>query len=394
MKYVVLIPDGAADLPRDDLDGRTALEAARIPHMDQLAADGSLGLVHTIPEGFSAGSDVANLCVLGYDPHRYYTGRAPLEASSLGIDLSNGKVAFRCNLVSIAGGVMSDFTAGHIGTAEAGELVSALQAELGTDEMTFHTGLSYRHIFVTNGRGLGARCTPPHDITGKAIADYLPRGEDAGFLRELMKRSVTVLSDHPVNRRRREKGKATADMIWLWGQGTAPSMPSLEERFGISGAVITAVDLVKGLGKYAGLEAVDVPGATGFLDTDFRGKAEYALKALKRLDFVYIHVEAPDEASHMGDTAAKVKALEQIDAELLDTLLRGLASFERYRLLVLPDHATPLQTMTHSNDPVPFIIYDSRASCGGTGSFSEADAAAAGLELEDGWKLLERFLAD
>ncbi|RJQ42835.1 MAG: cofactor-independent phosphoglycerate mutase [Gaiellales bacterium] len=393
MKYIILIPDGAADLPRADLGGKTPLEAARTPNMDMLASKGSLGLVRTIPEGFSPGSDVANLCVLGYDPHAYYTGRAPLEAASIGIDLAGGQVAFRCNLVSVVNGVMNDFTAGHIGTREADQLIGSLQGALGDDETSFHTGLSYRHITVTRGRGLAAECTPPHDITGQTIADHLPQGEDSDYVRDLMDRSVAVLAGHPVNQARLKQGKAAADMIWLWGQGTAPSMPTLEESFGITGAVITAVDLVKGLGSYAGLEVVDVPGATGFLDTNFRGKAQYALEALERHDFVYIHVEAPDEASHMGDTAAKIKALEQIDGELLNPLLAGLESIGEYRLLVLPDHATPLETMTHSDSPVPFILYDTAMPAEGGGSFTEADAAAAGLMIGKGWELMGRFLS-
>lgn len=393
MKYIVLIPDGAADLPRDELNGMTALQAARIPNLDKLASAGRLGLVRTIPQGFPPGSDVANLCVLGYSPQQYYTGRAPLEAASLDIDLAGGKVAFRCNLVSVVDGIMNDFTAGHITTEEADRLIKTLQAELGDDNTSFHTGLSYRHITVTNGRASAARCTPPHDITGRAIDDYLPQGEDAAYLRQLMEASITVLTGHPVNEQRRRQGQPTADMIWLWGQGTAPSLPTLEERFGIRGAVITAVDLVKGLGILAGLEVIDVPGATGYLDTNFRGKAEYALKALARLDFVYIHVEAPDEASHMGDTAAKIKALEQIDSELLGYLLGGLGDIGEHRLLVLPDHATPLEIMTHSDAPVPFILYDSTSTLDAENQFDEASAAAAGCQIDKGWQLMDLFFA-
>lgn len=394
MKYIILIPDGAADLPRADLDGRTPLQAAATPNMDKLAAAGRLGLVRTVPGGLPPGSDVANLCVLGYDPHEYYTGRAPLEAASLDIDLQDGKVAFRCNLVNIDSGAMKDFTAGHIGTDEADQLIQTLQQELGDEATAFHTGLSYRHILVTNGIALKAECTPPHDITAKPIKGSLPRGADADYLNRLMERSIAILDGHPVNTARIERGLLPANMIWLWGQGTAPSMPTLKQRYGIDGAVITAVDLVKGLGKYAGLEIIEVPGATGYLDTNFRGKAEYAITALKRLDFVYIHVEAPDEASHSGDAAAKITALEQIDNELLGTLLPGLDRFDDFRLLVLPDHATPVELMTHTDSPVPCIFYDSREPRPDAATrFDESQAEANGLLVDNGWELMNRLMA-
>jgi 2,3-bisphosphoglycerate-independent phosphoglycerate mutase len=393
MKYIVLIPDGAADLPRADLNGRTPLQAAAIPNMDELAAVGELGLVRTVPRGLPAGSDVANMCVLGYDPHEYYTGRAPLEAASLGIDLAGDRIAFRCNLVNILDGNMNDFTAGHIDTEAATSLIETLQQELGDDKTFFHPGLSYRHILVTRGRGLTADCTPPHDITGKQIDNYLPLGEDSDYLRELMHDSTSVLRDHPANQARKEQGQLPANMIWLWGQGTAPSMPTMKERFGLQGGVITAVDLVKGLGKYAGLEIIDVPGATGYLDTNFRGKADYALEALKRLDFVYIHVEAPDEAAHSGDTQAKVRALEQIDYELLGPLRKGLDEFDDYRLLILPDHATPLETMTHTDAPVPFILFDSKTSRKSDARYDEEHGASSGILVEKGWELIDQLLS-
>jgi 2,3-bisphosphoglycerate-independent phosphoglycerate mutase len=394
MKYIVLIPDGAADLSRTDLNNRTPLQAADIPNMDDLATTGRLGLVRTVPEGLPAGSDVANLCVLGYDPHKYYTGRAPLEAASLDIDLTGDRIAFRCNLVNILEGTMNDFTAGHIDTTAAGELIDALQKGLGDDETSFHTGLSYRHILVTRGRALEAACTPPHDITGKPIDSYLPGGADSDYLRSLMERSTGILTGHPANMAREENGLLTANMIWLWGQGTAPSMPTLEQRYGLKGGVITAVDLVKGLGKYAGLEIIEVPGATGYLDTNFRGKAEYALKALENLDFIYIHVEAPDEASHAGDVEAKIKALEQIDSELLAPLKRGLDELDDYRLLILPDHATPLETMTHNDTPVPFILFDSRHPKAEYARYDEEQGKSSGDLVEKGWELLGQLFTD
>jgi 2,3-bisphosphoglycerate-independent phosphoglycerate mutase len=387
MKYIVLIPDGSADQPQHELGGMTPLQAAKTPCLDRLAQGGLLGLALTVPEGFPPGSDVANLSIMGYDPHRFYTGRAPLEAASLGIELGSHDIAFRCNLVWVDEGKMKDFAAGHISNEEAAELISFLQEKLGSNEVAFHQGLSYRHLMVTHDIGGGADCTPPHDITGQEIAGFLPKGAGSKPLREMMSESSRLLSGHPVNEKRIQEGKAPANMIWLWGQGTAPDMPTLAQRFGISGAVISAVDLVKGLGKYAGLEIIDVPGATGYLDTDYGAKAKYALEALARHDFVYIHVEAPDEASHMGDVREKVKAIERFDLELLEKLLKGLESIGPHRIIALPDHATPLATMTHSADPVPFLLYDSRHVAKSKNKFSEVDAARAG-KTTPAWKLL------
>jgi len=391
MKYIVLIPDGAADLPRPELDDKTPLQAAAIPNLDSLAGKSTLGLARTVPDGFPPGSDVANMAVMGYDPHDFYTGRAPLEAAGLGISLDNEDVAFRCNLVHVEEGLMRDFSAGHIGDTEAGELIRFLQENLG-GSAGFHPGLSYRHIMVSPGKGEKARCTPPHDITGQPIRGFLPQGADSAWLRGLMDVSARILPDHPVNIRRRESGKAPANMIWLWGQGKAPSMPTLAERFHVSGSVISAVDLVKGLGVYAGLEVIKVPGATGFLDTDYGAKAAYALKALRERDLVYIHVEAPDEASHMGDTAAKVEAIERIDAELLSPLLDGLAGLGPFRMLVLPDHATPLGIRTHTAEPVPYMLYDPERETEGGESFSEDEARSAGKDRAPGWELLKNLL--
>lgn len=391
MKYVVLVPDGAADEPRPELEGLTPLQAARTPHFDRLAASAELGRARTIPTGFAAGSDVANLCLMGYDPNLYYTGRAPLEAASMGVDLAADQVAFRCNLVFIDDGRMEDFTAGHISTAEAAELIASLQQQLGSNEAAFHPGLSYRHLMVSEGKGAGARCTPPHDISGQPAGDHLPKEDDAGWLTGLMERSRELLENHPVNLRRIEAGQAPANMIWLWGQGKAPRMPTIRERFGISGAVISAVDLVKGLGRYAGLEVIEVPGATGYLDTDYGAKGRYALKALEDYDFVYVHVEAPDEAAHMGDTRAKVTAIERFDAELTGPLLKGLASLEEHRVLLLPDHATPLATKTHADSPVPFLLFDSTRPVTGGPGFDEPTAASGRL-VERGWELIELLL--
>lgn len=392
MKYIVLIPDGSADEPRPELNGKTPLEAAATPNFDRLAGGGRIGLVRTIPEGFPAGSDVANLSVMGYDPGRYYSGRAPLEAASLGIELRENDVAFRCNLVFVKDGVMRDFAAGHISSSEAAPLIEFIGEKLGGDDVRFYPGLSYRHIMVSSGRALKAECTPPHDIIGKEIEDYLPRGEDSDWLRGLMNESRALLEDHPVNRERAQNGKAPANMIWLWGQGKAPLLPTLRDRFGLSGSVISAVDLIKGLGKYAGLEAVEVPGATGYIDTDYEAKGRCALKELETKDFVYVHVEAPDEASHMGDTALKVEAIERFDAGVAGTLLDGLQGKDSYRILLLPDHATPLSLKTHSRAAVPFLIYDSSKPEDNRQAFDERTAAESNFLYERGWELMEHFL--
>ena len=393
MKYLVLIPDGSADHVRSDLGGKTALGAADTPNLDRLARSGRIGLVRTVPEGFPPGSDVANLCVLGYDPHLYYTGRAPLEAASLGIALGPADVAFRLNLVHVEDGVMRDFSAGHIGTDEARQLIKALAEVVAAAGGRVYPGLSYRHIMVTDGRGLKAECTPPHDITGLPVADHLPRGEDSEWLRGLMEASAAVLKDHPVNRARLSNGKAPATMIWLWGQGTAPRMPTFKSRFGLTGAVISAVDLVKGLGVNAGLDVIDVPGATAFLDTDYHAKAVYALRALERHDLVYVHVEAPDEAAHMGSVTEKVRAIERFDRDLAGTLLNSMPSGPDYRIMVLPDHATPVETRTHTAEPVPFLMYIPGMAGNPEQAFSEESASRYGFMIEDGWQLMQKFIS-
>jgi len=393
MKFLVLIPDGSADHIRGDLGGKTALQAASTPNLDRLARFGKVGLVRTVPEGFPPGSDVANLCVLGYDPHLYYTGRAPLEAASLGIKLAAEDVAFRCNLVHVEDGVMRDFSAGHIDTGQARELIGALNDGLRGAGAGFFPGLSYRHIMVTKGRGLKAECTPPHDISGQPVAGHLPRGDESDWLRGLMEASTAILADHPVNRERLGQGKAPANMIWLWGQGTAPRMPGFQSRFGLTGSVISAVDLVKGLGIYAGLEVVDVPGATGYLDTDYRAKALHALVALERKDFVYVHVEAPDEAAHMGSAEEKVRAIERFDQDLVGTLLNEMPAGPDYRIMVLPDHATPVEIRTHTGEPVPFLIYRPGLPETPGQTFDEESAARWGFRMERGWELMQKFVS-
>lgn len=360
MKYVVVLGDGMADYPVDTLGGRTPLAAASKPCMDALA-DGAAGygLVQTTVRHLPAGSDVANLSVMGYDPERYYTGRGPLEAASMGVKLQPGDTAFRCNLIT-ADETIVDYSAGHITTAEAGELIRFLDSRLGREGLRFFPGVSYRHLLMIDGCPAGIECTPPHDVVGQPVKDHLPRGPGSEEIIRLIEASKELLADHPVNRQRVAAGKRPANSIWPWGQGRTPSMPTFREKFGLDGAVISAVDLIKGLGVLAGLEVIEVPGATGYLDTDYGAKARYALDALKRKDFLFVHVEAPDEMSHEGRLADKIRAIEDLDAKLVSPLLEGLRRLGDFRLMVLPDHPTPLATKTHAYDPVPYIIYDSR----------------------------------
>jgi 2,3-bisphosphoglycerate-independent phosphoglycerate mutase len=406
MKYIILLGDGMADRPRADLGGRTCLQAAKTPNLDQLASAGQVGMVSTVPDGYAPGSDVANLSVLGYDPRKYYTGRSPLEAASIGIFLGPDDVAFRCNLVTlrVTGGgsaagrrrtlLMEDFSAGHISTIEARTLMEEIGGKLGTEHIRFYPGVSYRHLMVWKGGKDRIDCTPPHDIQDKDIQDYLPRGEGDDIINELMVASFDILTNHPVNKGRLEAGKRAANSIWLWGQGRRPSMPTFREKYGLEGAVISAVDLTKGLGVYAGFEVITVPGATGWIDTNYVGKAEHALFALKSKDIVYLHVEAPDEAGHTGDVKNKIKAIEDFDEFIVGNVVHGMKQFDEYRILALPDHPTPLEIRTHSADPVPFVLYDSTSERkGGPVTYDEriADRSDA-LIFKEGYKLMDYFL--
>jgi 2,3-bisphosphoglycerate-independent phosphoglycerate mutase len=393
MKYIILVGDGMADYPIPELGDRTPLQVADTANMDLVAKKGVSGMVTTIPENMPPGSDVANLSVLGYDPEIYYTGRGPLEAGSMGIKLSEDDVAYRCNIVTVGNGMMVDYSAGHISSGESEELMELIDDELGTDEVRFHAGVSYRHLLICRGGPPcppeSLKCTPPHDITGRKYEEYLPTGDGQEIIRELMEKSKSILADHPVNRRRIAAGKNPGNMIWPWGQGRAPDMPSILERYGFTGSVISAVDLVKGIGYYAGLHIITVPGATGYLDTNYLGKAEYALESLRERDFVWVHVEAPDEAGHAADIEAKIKAIEEFDSKVVGTVLHGIEeSGEEYLLLVLPDHLTPISVRTHVHGPVPF------ASCG-TGiesdhvdSFCEAAAGSGSMRFEKGHTLM------
>ena len=395
-----------ADRPRADLGGKTCLQAARTPNLDQLATLGQVGMVHTVPAGFPPGSDVANLTVLGYDPRKYYTGRSPLEAASIGVALGPDDVAYRCNLVTLkitgsaAPGsrrrkaVMEDFSAGHISTEEARMLIEEIESKLGTNRIRFYPGVSYRHLMVWKGGKDKIECTPPHDIQDRDVEEYRCRGEGDDVINELMEASFEVLANHPLNKSRLEHGKRAANSIWLWGQGKRPSMPTFREKYGIEGAVISAVDLTKGLGVYAGFEVITVPGATGWLDTNYVGKAEHALFALNTKDIVYLHVEAPDEAGHTGDLKNKIRAIEDFDEFIVGNIMHGMKQFDEYRILALPDHPTPLEIRTHSAEPVPFIIYDNRSERqGGPVTYDEriADRKDA-IVFTEGYQLMDHFL--
>ncbi|MBF0505836.1 MAG: cofactor-independent phosphoglycerate mutase [Nitrospirae bacterium] len=403
MKYIVIIGDGMADRPVEELGGLTPLKKAETPNMDRLASGGTVGSVRTVPPGMHPGSDVANLSILGYDPQRYYTGRAPLEAASIGVALDTHDVAYRCNLVTLkfnedkTGSVMDDYSSGHISTAEAREIIGTIQENLGREDIVFYPGVSYRHLMVWKRGYADIECTPPHDILEKEIAGYLPAGKGEDVLRDLMMRSVGLLEAHPVNRKRVENGKKPTNSIWLWGQGRKPQLPTYKDKYGISGALVSAVDLTKGLGIYAGFEVLDVPGATGWLDTNYQGKTEYALRALNNVDFVYIHIEAPDEAGHAGSCKDKIRAIEDLDALVVGPVLKALEErFQEYRVLLMPDHATPVKIRTHTAEPVPFVIYDSRRKIADRHiAYNESIAERKDkMVFEEGHRLMDYFIKE
>lgn len=394
-KYIIIVPDGMADYPIPELGGKTILQKASTPHMDFLVSKGVIGTVQTVPEGFTPGSDVANLSVLGFDPSMYYTGRAPLEAANIGVELREKDAAYRCNLVTLAEGRMKDFSAGHISTAEAGELIRYLEEKIGGNDCHFYPGTSYRHLMVWSGGETAAVCTPPHDISGQEFAPHLPVGPGADFLIGLMEKSQKFLYGHPVNKNRIRMKKLPATSIWLWGQGLRPTLPRFYDQYQIRGGIISAVDLLKGIGIYLGLKVIHVPGATGYLDTNYAGKAEYALAALKNLDFVFIHIEAPDEAGHNGDIKAKIQAVEDVDRLVIGKIIQGLKSFPMHHIMVLPDHYTPISKRTHTGEPVPFCIYSSDgqpSSEANTICFDEPTANKSALRFFKGPELMAFFL--
>jgi 2,3-bisphosphoglycerate-independent phosphoglycerate mutase len=398
-KYIILIGDGMADWPIAEIGNRTPLEAAVKPNMDFMASHGAMGMVQVVPKEMYPGSDVSNLSILGYDPAAVYTGRSPLEAASIGIELGPDDVAVRCNIVSLrhdgADTEMEDFSGGHITTAEAEDLLASLQERLSGKGVRFHTGVSYRHLMVWPGGIDTVETTPPHDIHGKKITEFLPKGEGSELLLTIMEASRELFADHPVNRKRVAEGKLPGNSVWFWGQGKAPRIPTFKQRFGLSGSVVAAVDLIKGIGIYAGLDVVKVPGATGYTDTNYRGKAEYALRELEQKDFVLIHVEAPDEAGHNGNVREKIKAIERIDREMLNPLLARIREKGNLRILLLPDHPTPVAIRTHAQEPVPFVFYPAPPGLSSSpGSrYTEAHAKDAGLELPRGTMLIEYLLS-
>lgn len=397
MKFALLVGDGMGDYPLAELGGLTPLEAAVTPHMDTLAREGTVGLVRTIPAGMPPGSDIANLNLLGYDVTKYYTGRAPLEAASRGIELPDTHIAFRCNLVTVLDNVMVDYSSDHIGSDEAAELVAALDAHFGSDIFSFYPGVSYRHLLVTappKGKrwDTDLQCTPPHDIVGRQIEEYLPRGDDENLFVEMMMDSIELLSAHPINRKRRDAGKHPANMMWLWGQGRPPSMPRFRELFGLHGAVISAVDLIRGIGKYAGFKVFEVPGITGYYDTNYSGKADYGLRSLAEHDFLFVHVEAPDEAGHAGDIREKIRAIENFDKFVVGPIVEGMKPMHPRRVMVLPDHFTPVEVGTHVSDPVPFLIWGTGVAAGDASAFTEAEGRRSEIMVENGFELLPPYL--
>lgn len=401
MKYVVVLCDGCADLPIEELGGKTPLEAAHTPNMDMLARRSEIGMIKTVPDGMKPGSDTANLSALGYDPRVCYTGRSPLEAVSMGITLSDSDVTFRANLVTLGeggfdGGVMADYSAGEISTEESRQLIDFLAQKLNGEGLKLYPGVSYRHCLVWDGGSTDVTLTPPHDILGKCVTEYMPKGVGADKLTELMLKSKELLHDHPVNVARRAAGKNTADSLWIWGEGTKPAIPDFYTLRGLKGAVISAVDLIKGIGISGAMTSIDVEGATGTVDTNFPGKAQAALDALcGGYDFVFIHMEAPDECGHQADAQGKKRSLELIDEQVLGKLLADLyKTGDDYRILLMPDHPTPVSIRTHTGDPVPYMIYDSTKDLGnGALLYNEKAAADTHCFIPDGVALMERFLS-
>jgi 2,3-bisphosphoglycerate-independent phosphoglycerate mutase len=394
MKYVIILPDGASDEPLPQLGGKSPLEAAHIPHMDSVAQQGCLGRVVTIPEGFGAGTDVGTLTLMGYDPRRYHTGRAPMEALAQQLTAEPDQLIFRCNFVNITDGKMKDFTAGHIAQADAKALIESLNKAVFPEETcAFHVGVSYRNLLlVSNASGMKLESQPPHDITDQSVAGYWPKGEGKERVKAIMDRAAEVLADHPVNQRRRERGEDWATNIWLWGQGTPMRLETLEARYGLKGAVITAVDIIRGFALGMGMELIEVPGATGYIDTNYEGKGRAAVQALDHYDVVVVHVEAPDESAHQGMAEEKMKSLERIDEAIVGPLLEKLKTFGDYRILVAPDHATLVRTKGHHAEPPPFCYAGTGVGPGSGRSFNEREAMAAGWLLDPGHTLLEQFL--
>ena len=393
MKYCVLIIDGASGWPLPAKGGKTCLELARTPNLDSMAPEGILGLVRTVPKGMEPSSACACMSVLGYDPVVYYRGRAAIEARSMGIAVGEGEVVFRCNLVTVGDGKMKDYSAGHISTAEAQAIVSSLNENLGSGYINFYPGINYRHICKLKGHedALQAICTPPHDIPGQPVAEYLPRGQGSAILRDLMARSEAVLKNHPVNSEREARGKTPATMIWLfWGTGKLPDMPAFKQVYGLNAAMTSGVDLLRGLAMMADIDILEIPGVSDGLDNDYAAQADGALAALREHDLVVIHVEAPDEAGHMASIADKVAAIQKVDEEVVGRLRAWQG--DALRVLIMPDHPTPIKVQTHTDEPVPFLLWGPGFAASGASGFNEAEAAKTGVFLAEGYKIMGRLL--
>ncbi|MCX7984460.1 MAG: cofactor-independent phosphoglycerate mutase [Bacteroidetes bacterium] len=394
-KYVIVVPDGAADYPIPQLGGKTVFESASTPNLDRLASNGIQGLCYTVPQGMSPGSDVAMMGVLGYDAQKYYSGRAPIEAVAQSIPLSETDWVFRCNLVTIENGVMIDHSAGHLSTEEGCELIQEINRHCGSRDIQFYTGVGYRHLMVVRGKEFGGVATvPPHDNIGKPIDTLLPQGTNAEFLKSIIMKSQEILPHHPVNTTRKENGKRLANSVWLWGEGRKITMESFEEKYGLKGAVITAVDLVKGLARLIGFDVLHVEGATGYFNTNYRGKGEAAIEALKKYDLVVVHIEATDEAGHAGDAETKERALELIDEHIIGPIYNHLLSYASWRMLVMPDHPTPVATRAHVADAVPFALAGDGIEPKKQLPFSEFNAAQSGLLIQRGYELMKYFVSE
>ncbi len=402
MKYAVILYDGMADLPVEELGGKTPMEAAHKPNFDLLAQKGEIGLVRTVADGLKPGSDVANLSVLGYDPKKYYTGRSPLEAVSIGVKMQDSDIALRCNLVSLSDEVnyedktMVDYSGGDISTPEAAEIIKSVEEHFGNEIFKFYSGVQYRHcLIVKNGTIDLGDMTPPHDISGRVVGEYLSKSENAKDLIRMMKESYDFLMKHPVNLKRMSEGKLPANSIWLWGEGKKPMLDSFEKVYGLKGSIISAVDLLKGIGKCAEMRTPDVEGATGYIDTNFEGKARQAVEDLNTgCDFVYVHFEAPDECGHRREPQNKVRSIEMIDEKVLPIIIEGLEKFDDYKVMILPDHPTPIVTATHSSDPVPYMIYHKKNEKENSyNTINEKTAKETGNFIDFGPDVMKKFLS-
>ncbi len=394
MKIAILVGDGMSDYPIQELGDKTPLEVAKIPNMNEIAKSGMMGLVKTVPRGMKPASDIANLSILGYDPKTYYTGRGPLEAANIGVEVLDGEIAFRCNLVTANNDIMSDYSAGHISDKESKTLMEHLDKKLGNDRIKFYHGKSYRNLVIIKTRSrndlhglMKTVCIPPHDITGKQISKHLPKGKGSSLLLKLMQESCSILEKDDINRVRVDLKENPANMIWLWGQGTNPNMPTFKGIFGVDGAVISAVDLVNGIGKLVGLEVINVPGATGYYDTNYKGKGEYAVNSLKKKDFIFVHVEAPDEAGHNGEMGEKIKAIENFDKHVVGAVWKFLKNSDDFRIMVLSDHATPVALRTHVSDPAPFVMAGKGVAHNGFPAYSESNAKLSKIIFKSGSEL-------